>query len=195
MIDVKGILGIVGLCRGAGRTVVGVPMICEAMKKNSTKKASSDEEQMIVVVAEDCSYALFYNEADVVLPTPAAKIKIHVIAEHWANIYAYTFNPTSCGTWPGTLVENGVIEVAVNFEGLVLSNGEGAQTADIKDIDMTKEEVWITVNEDNSVTVSYEAPVVDQPTPPVTGDHILSCVLVLALSAAGIVMLAKKKEF
>jgi ribosomal protein L7Ae-like RNA K-turn-binding protein len=55
MIDVKGILGIVGLCRGAGRTVVGVPMICEAMKKNSTKKASSDEEQMIVVVAEDCS--------------------------------------------------------------------------------------------------------------------------------------------
>lgn len=153
------------------------------------------KEEVWVVVAEDCSYALFYNEADVVLPTPAATIKINVVAEHWNAIYAYTFNPTSCGTWPGTLVENGAFEVAATFEGLVLHNNEGAQTADIKDIDLTKEEVWITVNEDNTVTISYEAPVVEQPTPPVTGDHILSCVLVLALSAAGIVMLTKKKEF
>ena len=54
MIDVKGFLGIVGLCRGAGRAVIGVPMICEAMQKNSAK-VSAKGEQMIVVEAQDSS--------------------------------------------------------------------------------------------------------------------------------------------
>lgn len=151
-----------------------------------------------IVVADDCSYALFYNESDVVVPTPVADIRIHVDAEHWTNVYAYTFNPASCGNWPGMLVENGYVDVPANFEGLVLNNGEGQQTADITDIDLTKEEVWIVVNEDNSYTLSYEAPVVDdpgeEPVGPETGDAILPGVLVLLLSVAGLVTLTTKKH-
>lgn len=151
-----------------------------------------------VVVADDCSYALFYNEADVVIPTPTPDIKINIVAEHWTNVYAYTYNPANCGNWPGTLVETGSIVVPASFEGLVLNNGEGQQTADITDIDLTKEEVWIIVNEDNSYTLSYEAPVVDdpgqEPVGPETGDAILPGVLVLLLSVTGLVMLSGKKE-
>ena len=155
-------------------------------------------EEVWVVVAEDCSYALYYSEADVVLPEPPATIKINVIAAHWESVYAYTYNPASCGNWPGKLVENGVVEVPANFEGLVLNNGVDQQTADIKDIDLTKEEVWITVNEDNTYTLSYEAPVVEDPGTnpegPTTGDALLSCCVVLMMSAVGLVTVASKKR-
>ena len=127
-------------------------------------------------------------------PVPAPIIKINVVAEHWANIYAYTFNAELNGYWPGSLVENGAFEVEASFEGLVLNNGEGQQTADIKDIDLTQAEVWITVNADNSYTLSYEAPVVD-PVLPGTGDNLAACVLVLMCSGVCLLALTKKKEF
>lgn len=153
-----------------------------------------------VTVYADNSYTLSYEAptgGDPIVPEPVANIKINVIAEHWTAVYAYTFNPVSCGSWPGTLLENGMVEVPANFEGLVLTNGEGEQTADIKDIDLTKAEVWITVNADNTYTLSYEAPVVDPGTDPVgptTGDAILPGVLVLLLSVTGLVMLTNKKH-
>lgn len=147
-----------------------------------------------VVVAEDCSYALFYNEADVVIPTPASDIRIHVTAEHWNAVYAYTYNPASCGSWPGVLVDGSFV-VPATFEGLVLNNGEGQQTADIKDIDLTAEEVWITVNADNSYTLSYTPPVVENPEGPVTGDGILSVMMVMAMASLGILTLTKKREY
>ena len=55
MTDEKSILGVIGLCRGAGKAVVGVPMICELLKKRSQKKSVSDEIGIIVVEASDTS--------------------------------------------------------------------------------------------------------------------------------------------
>ena len=55
MTDEKNILGIIGLCRGAGKTIVGVPMICEELKKRAGKSNSSDEVNMIVAEASDTS--------------------------------------------------------------------------------------------------------------------------------------------
>ena len=55
MTDEKNILGVIGLCRGAGKAVVGVPMICELLKKRSLKKSVSDEIGIIVVEASDTS--------------------------------------------------------------------------------------------------------------------------------------------
>lgn len=55
MVDEKNILGIIGLCRGAGRAIIGVPMICEALGKRSGKQKDSDEIKMIVVEASDTS--------------------------------------------------------------------------------------------------------------------------------------------
>ena len=117
------------------------------------------KEEVWVVVADDNSYALYYNEADVVIPQPTPTIKIHVIApESWAEVYAYTFNPAQCGNWPGALVENGYIEIPASFEGFIVNNNAGVQTADIKDIDLTQAEVWVVVAEDGSYTLSYEEP-------------------------------------
>lgn len=125
-------------------------------------------------------------------PVAAPIIRINVVAEHWTNIYAYTFNAELNGSWPGTLVENGAFEVEAAFAGLVLNNGEGQQTADITDIDLTQAEVWITVNADNTYTLSYEAPVVD-PVLPGTGDGFAACVLALMFSGACLLGLTKKK--
>ena len=55
MTDEKNILGIIGLCRGAGRAIIGVPMICEALKKRAGRDADSDEVRFIVVEASDTS--------------------------------------------------------------------------------------------------------------------------------------------
>lgn len=162
------------------------------------------ETEVWITVNEDGSYALSYEAPVTEEPTPdpdpvpeGQPIKINVIAEHWNNIYAYTYNPELTGSWPGTLVENGVFETLNTFEGLVLNNGEGQQTADIKDIDMEKAEVWITVNADNSYTLSYEAPVIETPSEDTnqrTGDSIFACVAALALSATCLVFITRKKN-
>ena len=55
MTDEKNILGIIGLCRGAGRAIIGVPMICEALAKQAGKKRPGGEIGMIVVEASDTS--------------------------------------------------------------------------------------------------------------------------------------------
>jgi len=55
MTDEKSILGIIGLCRGAGRAVIGVPMICETLKKRSERKMRDGEIAIIVVEASDTS--------------------------------------------------------------------------------------------------------------------------------------------
>ena len=159
------------------------------------------KEEVWITVNADGSYALAYEapaEEDPEPPVPDARpIKIHVIAEHWNAVYAYTFNPELNGSWPGALVENGVIEILNVFEGLVLNNGEGQQTADIKDIDLTKEEVWITVNADGSYTLAYEAPAGDdvKPIVPDTGDDVVVVFVVMMMSAACAVTLLGKKKY
>ena len=50
--DEKGLLGIIGLCRGAGRAVIGVPMICEELKKKAVSGAAVE---VYVVEASDTS--------------------------------------------------------------------------------------------------------------------------------------------
>ncbi len=55
----KALLGAIGLCRGAGRAVIGVPMICETMQKRSGKSDRSSESdentEFLVIEASDTS--------------------------------------------------------------------------------------------------------------------------------------------
>ncbi|MBE6583849.1 MAG: hypothetical protein E7649_02530 [Ruminococcaceae bacterium] len=55
MTDEKNILGIVGLCRAAGKIVIGVPMICDALKKKSERGDFRGEVNVIVIEASDTS--------------------------------------------------------------------------------------------------------------------------------------------
>ena len=160
------------------------------------------KEEVWIIVNADGSYALAYEAPAADEPEPPAPdarpIKLHVIAEHWNAVYAYTYNPELCGSWPGTLVENGVFETLNIFEGLVLNNGEGQQTADIKDIDLTKEEVWITVNADGSYALAYEAPAAGgevEPVLPSTGDNMVIVFVVMMMAAACVVTLVSHKKY
>ncbi len=149
-----------------------------------------------VVVAADCSYTLHYEDPGDVTPDPVANIRVHVIApESWAEVYVYTFNPQNNGNWPGTKVEFGYLDIPANFEGLIVNNNNGTQTADIKDIDLTAEEVWITVAEDGSYTISYKAPDAGGNQPD-TGDTtiIVSTLLALLAGAGMVTVIARKKE-
>ena len=161
------------------------------------------KEEVWVTVNEYGAYALSYTEPEQggenVDPSP--EIKIHVIAENWDKVYAYTYNPELTGTWPGTLVENGCFETLGCFGGLVLNNGEGQQTWDITDIDLTKGEVWITVGDVDefgkcAYTLSYEAPNgnVQPNTPPATGDDVVVMAVVMMMAATGVVVLMSKKK-
>lgn len=48
----KGLLSVVGLCHRAGKAVIGVEMICEALKKRGVKENADD---VIVIEAGDTS--------------------------------------------------------------------------------------------------------------------------------------------
>ena len=54
----KALLGVIGLCRGAGRLVIGVPMICEELKKGAKRHILGQDgyvESVIVIEASDSS--------------------------------------------------------------------------------------------------------------------------------------------
>ena len=53
MYDEKKLLGVVGLCRGAGKAIVGVPMICEHLRKQYEKYG--EVRNVIVIEASDTS--------------------------------------------------------------------------------------------------------------------------------------------
>jgi ribosomal protein L7Ae-like RNA K-turn-binding protein len=58
MADERNLLGIVGMCRGAGKAVIGTPMVCEYLRKRAEKKrtAAADETpDVIVIEASDTS--------------------------------------------------------------------------------------------------------------------------------------------
>lgn len=126
-------------------------------------------------------------------PDPVPDITVHVIVpSDWTEVYIYTFNPENNGYWPGTKAENGVLTITADFEGLIVNNNNGVQTADIKDIDLTKAEVWITVAADGAYTLSYK----DPGKPPVTGDTMIFGALLAMMTAGGaLVLLSKKKTF
>ena len=72
-------------------------------------------------------------------PVVINNIKIHIsVPEGWGDVYAYVWGPEHLGTWPGTKVENGTIELPASFDGFIVNNNNGTQTSDIKDIDLTR---------------------------------------------------------
>jgi ribosomal protein L7Ae-like RNA K-turn-binding protein len=56
MADEKNLLGVIGMCRGAGKAVIGTEMVCEFLRKNSEKKSRGKEEiEVMVIEASDTS--------------------------------------------------------------------------------------------------------------------------------------------
>ena len=53
MYDEKKLLGVIGLCRGAGKAIVGVPMICEHLRGTYEKRG--EVRDVIIIEASDTS--------------------------------------------------------------------------------------------------------------------------------------------
>ena len=54
--DERALLGVIGLCRGAGRAVIGTPMICEELRKRALKNTgAAGTLDVIVIEASDTS--------------------------------------------------------------------------------------------------------------------------------------------
>ncbi len=54
----RGLLGIIGLCRGAGKAVIGVPMICDGLKARAQRNGipeSGISDGVIIIEASDTS--------------------------------------------------------------------------------------------------------------------------------------------
>lgn len=157
------------------------------------------EEESDVTIALDLQGNQFILTIGDQVDEAPANITIHIaVPADWGDVYAYVWNPDSLGYWPGTLVQNGAVTLPAVFDGFIVNNNNGRQTADITDIDLTKSEVWVTVHDDNSYTLSYDAPVVEDPgndpVSPETGDTILPGVIILLLSTACLVQITTKKE-
>ena len=60
MTQERGLLGVIGLCRGAGRLVIGTPMICEALRKGVKEviviEASDTSDNTHKKITDKCAY-------------------------------------------------------------------------------------------------------------------------------------------
>ena len=43
MSDEKNLLGVIGMCRGAGKAVIGTDMVCDFLRRSAEKKKSSEK--------------------------------------------------------------------------------------------------------------------------------------------------------
>ena len=55
MSDEKNLLGVIGMCRGAGKAVIGTDMVCDFLRRSAEKKKSTEEIEMLVLEASDTS--------------------------------------------------------------------------------------------------------------------------------------------
>ena len=55
MKDERKLLGVIGMCRGAGKAVVGTDMVCEFLRKAEEKRSGGKHFDAIVIEASDTS--------------------------------------------------------------------------------------------------------------------------------------------
>ena len=59
MTDEKNLLGVIGLCRAAGKAVIGVPMVCEMLAKGKEAiviEASDTSDNTHKKITDKCAY-------------------------------------------------------------------------------------------------------------------------------------------
>lgn len=55
MSDEKNLLGIIGLCRGAGKAIIGTEMVCDFLRKKGKKSDGGEKVGILVLEASDTS--------------------------------------------------------------------------------------------------------------------------------------------
>ena len=82
MSDEKNLLGVIGMCRGAGKAVIGTDMVCEFLRKHSEKKRkSTDEIDVLVLEASDTSENTHKKISDKCIYYNVKHIRLEATAE------------------------------------------------------------------------------------------------------------------
>lgn len=150
-------------------------------------------------------------------PTPqaptAAPVKSHDVTVKvkveagWEKAYLYVWPEGSEGivAWPGTeMTKDGDVftctlaGVDVSAYNMIINNGDGEQTADIKALDVTGDTVEITVTankDDNGKYIATSAQQSTTPSTPKTGDAtpVAAAVATVVLMGLAVVVLNTKK--
>lgn len=150
-------------------------------------------------------------------PTPqaptAAPVKSHDVTVKvkveagWEKAYLYVWPEGSEGivAWPGTeMTKDGDVftctlaGVDVSAYNMIINNGDGEQTADIKALDVTGDTVEITVTankDDNGKYIATSAQQNTTPSTPKTGDAtpVAAAVATVVLMGIAVVVLNTKK--
>lgn len=130
-------------------------------------------------------------------PEPTGMIIVHAqVPADWTAANAYTWADGSNGdpAWPGAAMEKGAdgwytLAVPSNVNNIIINNGNGGQTQDIK---LTgADEIWITVEASESGFIGTLTE-----SNPNTGDDLIAvCAAMLLAGAAVVTTVASKKRF
>ena len=130
-------------------------------------------------------------------PEPTGMIIVHAqVPADWTAANAYTWADGSDGdpAWPGAAMEKGAdgwytLAVPSNVNNIIINNGNGGQTQDIK---LTgADEIWITVEASESGFIGTLTE-----SNPNTGDDLIAvCAAMLLAGAAMVTTVASKKRF
>ena len=55
MKDERKLLGVIGMCRGAGKAIIGTDMVCEFLRKSGEKRSGGKQFDVVVLEASDTS--------------------------------------------------------------------------------------------------------------------------------------------
>lgn len=94
MSDGKNLLGMIGICRRAGKTVIGTDMVCEHLKKRGNKD-TNEKNDVVVLEASDTSEnthkklsdkCIFYNVKHIRLQFDCSALGKAVGKDHTAAV-------------------------------------------------------------------------------------------------------------
>ncbi|MBQ8409835.1 MAG: hypothetical protein IJY39_13325 [Clostridia bacterium] len=88
MTDEKNLLLMIGMCRGAGKLIIGTPMICEHLRKLGNKNSASTDStspNVIVIEASDTSENTHKKISDKCIYYKVKHIKINSTCEILGN--------------------------------------------------------------------------------------------------------------
>jgi ribosomal protein L7Ae-like RNA K-turn-binding protein len=76
------LLGVIGLCRGAGKAIIGTDMVCEHLRKSASKRTKNGEQtEIIVLEAADTSENTHKKISDKCIYYNVKHIRLDVTAE------------------------------------------------------------------------------------------------------------------
>ena len=165
----------------------------------NTTTAPAGENTTTAPAGENTTTAPAAENTTTAPATTEVKVKVKLDASiAWEKVMLYAWADSANNTWPGVeMTKNGdyyeaSIPVLADKMSMIVNNGDGKQTIDITDINVTSGNVEITVSaeeQDGKLVASAGAPATGDATP-----YVAVIAAMLALGCAVVALNAKKEN-